>query len=320
MSFFTSFGGLLPICFNETVREKDEELRKADDERRDLEKQLKDKKREVKDLRRERDQLLNKAETSSGYASTVVTEDMVNDLKTDVNAFKTRILELEARAKSDKHQIISLQVRLDQVIAAKSAAEKALLVSEAQNSQLKARIGELEARERGSSDAAATGSSSSSSSSSEGSSSSGGGGGNLNQRVPTPVPRAIGHSPTSVLDASSQADLESIRVVNRFLKKLADDAAFQEKLKKPTVQWAFVYWSGGDTSAIEHRADEIKKCDVVRSIYPVLDTFEQVCIQSNVKIPLDHVARGLSELDDDALVTTFGTAFCHQHRLLRSSP
>lgn len=294
-------------------REKDEELQKADDERRDLEKQLKDKKREVKELRKERDHLLNKAETSSGYASTVVTEDMVNDLKTDVNAFKSRILELEARAKSDKHQIISLQVRLDQVIAAKSAAEKALLVSEAQNSQLKARIGDLEARDHGISSASNGAAAAAAAATTTANSNS-----SFDQRVPTPVPRTVGHSPTSVLDASSQADLESIRVVNRFLKKLADDAAFQIKLKKPTVQWAFVYWSGGDTSAIAHRADEIKKCDVVRSIYPVLDSFEAVCIQSNVKIPLDHVASGKSELDDDALVATFGAAFCQQHNLLKA--
>jgi hypothetical protein len=129
------------------------------------------------------------------------------------------------------------------------------------------------------------------------------------------------HSPNSVMASSSSLDskdLENIRVVNKFLRKLADDTEFQAKLKKDTVQWAFVYWSGGDVTNIEHKADEIKKCDVVRSIYPVLDSFEALCIQSNIKIPLSSVAQGKAELDDEALVAAFGTAFCENHGLLRS--
>ena len=90
--------------------------------------------------------------------------------------------------------------------------------------------------------------------------------------------------PSNTLDSN---DLDNIANVNAFLKKLADDAVFQEKLKKPTVQWAFVYWSGGDVSNIEHKADEIKQCEVVRSIYPILDRFETMCIASNIKVTLD---------------------------------
>ncbi len=298
----------MPVCYSDAVREKEDALKKAQDDREELEKQLKDNKRTMKELRKERDNLLNKQETSSAYASTVVTEE-VDQMRADVNAYKARVMELESRGKSDKHQIISLQVRLDQVVAAKLAAEKALLVSEAQNAQLKYRVGELEQIIVES--ASVNG---------ETSNTSGATGSSSQQRSPAPTFRSIDHSPTSVIASTASVDardLESIRVVNKFLRQLADDTEFQAKLKKDTVQWAFVYWSGGDVSHIEHKADEIKKCDVVRSIYPVLDSFEAVCISSNIKIPLDHVAQGKAELDDEALVQTFGEAFCNSHKLLK---
>ena len=50
----------------------------------------------------------------------------------------------------------------------------------------------------------------------------------------------------------------------------------------------------------------------------VLDSFEAICIQSNIKIPLDLVAQGKAELDDDALIATFGAQFCESHRLLQA--
>ena len=91
MSIFDFLGGF-PICFNEQVREKEEALKKAQDEQHDLNQQLKENKRTIKELRRERDNLLsNKLENSSAYASTVVTEEL-DSLRTDVNAFKSRIL------------------------------------------------------------------------------------------------------------------------------------------------------------------------------------------------------------------------------------
>ena len=93
------------------------------------------------------------------------------------------------------------------------------------------------------------------------------------------------HEPIAVVRSSLDTkDLETISNVNAFLKKLADDVVFQEKLKKETVKGAFVYWSGGDVSSIEHKADEIKQCEVVRSIYPILDNFEAMCIKSNIKV------------------------------------
>lgn len=303
MSIFDFFGGF-PVCFNEQVREKEEALKKAQDEQHDLNQQLKENKRTIKELRRERDNLLsNKLENSSAYASTVVTEEL-DSLRTDVNAFKSRILELEARGKADKHQIVSLQIRLDQLVAAKAAGEKALMVSEAQNMQLKKRIAELEISKNNNVSGQRVA-------------------GTSNDRVPTPTPRSLEPSPTSVTTTSALSvqdtrDIENIKLVNKFLRTLADDTAFQEKLKKPTVQWAFVYWSGGDVSKIEHKADEIKKCEEVRSIYPVLDSFEAICIQSNIKIPLDLVAQGKAELDDDALIATFGLQFCESHRLLQA--
>ena len=229
-------------------------MKKAHDEQYDLNQQLKENKRTIKELRRERDNLLsNKLETSSAYASTVATEEL-DSLRTDVNALKSRILELESRGKADKHQIISLQVRLDQMVAAKAAGEKALMVSEAQNMQLKKRIAELEISKSSNVIGQRTAA-------------------NSNDRVPTPIPRSLEPSPTSVVTTSALSvqdtrDIENIKLVNKFLRTLADDTAFQEKLKKPTVQWAFVYWSGGDVSNIEHKADEIKKCEEVRSIYP----------------------------------------------------
>ena len=257
MSIFDFLGGF-PICFNEQVREKEEALKKAQDEQHDLNQQLKENKRTIKELRRERDNLLsNKLENSSAYASTVVTEEL-DSLRIDINAFKSRILELEARGKADKHQIVSLQIRLDQLVAAKAAGEKALMVSEAQNMQLKKRIAELEiSKSNIASGQRVTGTS--------------------NDRIPTPIPRSLEPSPTSVATTSALSvqdtrDIENIKLVNKFLRTLADDTAFQEKLKKPTVQWAFVYWSGGDVSNIEHKADEIKKCEEVRSIYPGTET------------------------------------------------
>ena len=297
----------MPICFNEAVREKEGALKKAQEDRDELEQQLRENKRTMKELRKERDNLLNKAETSSAYASTVVTEEM-DQMRTDVKGYMSRIIELEARGKSDKHQIISLQVRLDQVVAAKAAAEKALLVSEAQNAQLKYRVTELEQIIVENASVNGDGSNSNDAI------------GSSNRRVPAATPRTVDHSPTSVMASTTSLDskdLESIRVVNKFLRQLADDLEFQAKLKKDTVQWAFVYWSGGDVSNIEHKAAEIKKCEVVRSIYPVLDSFEAVCIQSNIKIPLDHVAQGKAALDDEALIQTFGGAFCTTHNLLK---
>ena len=54
------------------------------------------------------------------------------------------------------------------------------------------------------------------------------------------------------------------------------------------------------------------------SLHTVLDSFEAICIQSNIKIPLDLVAQGKAELDDDALIATFGAQFCESHRLLEA--
>ena len=322
---------LLPSCDNnsDAVREKDDALKRAQEARQDLEEQLKENKRALKSLRKERDALLHnsKFETSSTYASTVVTttgNDEADLLRVDLAAYKTRILELESRAKTDKHQIIALQIRLDQLLVTKGTMEKALLASDNTNARLEIRCAEFEKLfSENASDLQ--------SSSSCGSRTVPVQPQELSRpvsldsheclRVPTPTPRTMDHSPNSVVAASTYSldskDLENIRVVNRFLRKLADDVEFQAKLKKDTVRWAFVYWSGGDVSSIEHKAGEIKKCEVVRSIYPVLDSFESVCIQSNIKIPLDHVAQGKAALDDTVLISTFGITFCENHNLLQ---
>ena len=272
----------------------------------------------------------------------------------DVAAYKNRIIELEARleqrVKDDNHQIISLQIRLDQTIAAKVAAEKALLIAEAQNAQLRAELW------RKPSTTPSTPSTTSSSSSSSPSSSSLGATRGAASPLPKQTPSTSKATITAADDnrgrsvsmdslescvwkspdgtprtpASSavhsrqgsieERDLDTISAINAFLKKLADDAIFQAKLKEETVQLAFAFWSGADTAHIESaRADEIKQCPLVRSIYPILDEFEFICLESNVKIPLDHISGGKGYLNDETLTLTFGAAFCEKYGLLQAT-
>ena len=189
------------------------------------------------------------------------------DIGNDESLSRNTEEEFQSTVESSTPEMIkALKDRLEQVIQAKSNAENALLDASIENDYMRTQIANLEAKvyigevwtNISSRDISRRDSIDSHES--------------LRIRSPRTIdssPRTMTQIPvvrsSNTLDTK---DLENIHKVNKFLKKLADDVVFQEKLTKPTVQWAFVYWSGGDVSKIEHKADEIKQCEVVRSIYP----------------------------------------------------
>jgi hypothetical protein len=128
-----------------------------------------------------------------------------------------------------------------------------------------------------------------------------------------------GESPTNQPSVSDETNLRNVKEINKLLESFAEDDTFQEDLKRPLVQAALNHWSGIETVPSEERADEIKSCAGVNSVYPKIKKLEDLCIKAQVPVPIDHVREAKRKLDDVALLKTFGPEFCRRNDLIKSS-
>ena len=304
----------------DNIAMKEREIDQLISEKADLDRQLRHNKKMLNEIMKEQ-RLLAITESPSSLSSlpsrhlartsvsalTVDSGGSTTDdsevLRTDIINYKNRITDLESRLKLDKHQITSLQTRLDQISNGKIIAEKALITSDTQadiwklqvdelNSQLteqRAYTNELESRVAYLESIC----------------------GNVTHELPPLF--------TSLLEDEVVHGIDGIITVNNFLKELNENIEFKEKLKLPTVQLAFRYWSGeGIEDDIEsEKAEEITNCEAVQSIYPTLNIFDKICKEVHIKIPLDHIEQGKTELDDVTLINSFGEEFCRRHQLLK---
>ena len=111
--------------------------------------------------------------------------------------------------------------------------------------------------------------------------------------------------------------LENIRSVNGCLAMLARDEDLQDDLKLPILKLAIDHWSGVHRMPPEMYLKKLEKDLRVQSVYPKLKMLQSVCNAVPMKLPLDHMLEGKSELDSSALTRAFGVDFCVKHGLVQ---
>ena len=120
-----------------------------------------------------------------------------------------------------------------------------------------------------------------------------------------------------MISAEEKKKLESIRSVNGCLAMLAKDEDLQDDLKLPILKLAIDHWSGIHRMPPEMYVKKLEKDLRVQSVYPKLKMLQSVCNAVPMKLPLDHMLGGKSELDSSALLRAFGVDFCVKHGLVQ---
>jgi hypothetical protein len=111
--------------------------------------------------------------------------------------------------------------------------------------------------------------------------------------------------------------LENIRQINGVLEMFSKDEDLQDDLKLSNVRMALDHWSGIKRMPPEIYSKRLETDRRVNAVYPKLKLLQSVCMQANMKVPLDHMLDGRAELDSYALTTCFGADFCILHNLTR---
>jgi hypothetical protein len=111
--------------------------------------------------------------------------------------------------------------------------------------------------------------------------------------------------------------LENIRQINGVLEMFSKDEDLQDDLRLSNVRMALDHWSGIKRMPPEIYSKRLETDRRVNAVYPKLKLLQSVCMQANMKVPLDHMLDGRAELDSYALTTCFGADFCILHNLTR---
>lgn len=132
----------------------------------------------------------------------------------------------------------------------------------------------------------------------------------------TPTAEAVGKK---IISDQHKLILQCILQVNGVLEMLSRDEDLHDDLKLPNVRAALNHWSGIKVLPPEVYSRKLETDRRVNSVYAKLKLLQSVCFQANMKVPLDHLLEGKTQLDSYTLTTSFGTDFCILHDLTRPS-
>ncbi len=99
------------------------------------------------------------------------------------------------------------------------------------------------------------------------------------------------------------------RICSQARPIFSKDEDLQDDLKLSNVRMALDHWSGIKRMPPEIYSKRLETDRRVNAVYPKLKLLQSVCMQANMKVPLDHMLDGRSELDSYALTTCFGADF-----------
>ena len=61
--------------------------------------------------------------------------------------------------------------------------------------------------------------------------------------------------------------------------------------------------------------DEIKNDEGVKEVFSAMKAFEAICDRAKIKFPVDHLEKGWTELNEEAITYAFGPDFVGLHHV-----